>query len=118
MEAHGQEEVAGRSGGRGDGRGLGAGADEIDALALAGGFFEGEHDLQQAQAFGLRAWRIPESTLLLAGLLGGWPGALLAQHLLRHKSSKPSFLAEFWATVALNVLAFAFTPLFEILVKG
>jgi uncharacterized membrane protein YsdA (DUF1294 family) len=67
-----------------------------------------------------RAWRIPESSLLLAGLLAGWPGALLAQHLLRHKSAKPAYLAEFWATVALNVLAFAFafTPLWRLLAQG
>ena len=44
-------------------------------------------------------WRTPESTLHGLGLVGGWPGALLAQQLLRHKSSKPSFVAAFWATV-------------------
>lgn len=47
-------------------------------------------------------WRIPESTLLLFGLACGWPGALLAQQLLRHKTSKPSFVSAFWATVMLN----------------
>ena len=48
-------------------------------------------------------WRTPERTLLLLGLAGGWPGGLVAQHLLRHKTAKPSFRAAFWATVALNV---------------
>ena len=52
-------------------------------------------------------WRTSESTLLLMGLACGWPGAALAQQWLRHKSSKPSFRARFWATVALNVGAFA-----------
>jgi len=52
------------------------------------------------------AWRTPESTLLMLGLLGGWPGGLLAQHLLRHKSNKASFRAAFWGTVMLNVLGF------------
>jgi uncharacterized membrane protein YsdA (DUF1294 family)/cold shock CspA family protein len=52
------------------------------------------------------SWRTQESTLHLLGLAGGWPGALLAQQLLRHKSSKPSFVAVFWFTVALNVGAF------------
>ena len=46
--------------------------------------------------------RTPERTLHLIGLLGGWPGALLAQQLLRHKSKKTSFRTVFWATVILN----------------
>jgi uncharacterized membrane protein YsdA (DUF1294 family) len=54
-----------------------------------------------------RAWRTPESTLLVLGLVGGWPGALLAQQWLRHKSSKPSFQWKFHVTVALNIAAFA-----------
>lgn len=51
--------------------------------------------------------RTPERTLLLLGLAGGWPGGLAAQRLLRHKSSKSSFLARFWLTVALNLAALA-----------
>lgn len=51
--------------------------------------------------------RTPERTLLLLGLAGGWPGALAAQRLLRHKSSKPSFLVRFWITVALNLTLLA-----------
>ncbi|WP_051685915.1 DUF1294 domain-containing protein [Rheinheimera texasensis] len=47
-------------------------------------------------------WRTAESTLLLAGLLGGWPGAVAAQHWLRHKTVKTSFRARFWATVGLH----------------
>lgn len=47
-------------------------------------------------------WRVRESLLLLIGLVGGWPGALVAQKLLRHKSSKPSFQAAFWFTVVVN----------------
>lgn len=53
-------------------------------------------------------WRTSESTLLLMGLAGGWPGAALAQQWMRHKSSKPSFRARFWATVGLNIGAFAY----------
>jgi len=51
-------------------------------------------------------WRTPESTLHGLGLIGGWPGALLAQQLLRHKSSKPEFVAAFWVTVCLNIAFF------------
>jgi uncharacterized membrane protein YsdA (DUF1294 family) len=47
-------------------------------------------------------WRTPESTLHLLGLFGGWPGALLAQKLLRHKTRKLSFQIVFWATVLIN----------------
>ena len=52
-------------------------------------------------------WRTPERNLLLMGLMCGWPGALLAQQWLRHKSVKPGFQARFWATVGLNLCAFA-----------
>lgn len=51
--------------------------------------------------------RTPERTLHLLALAGGWPGALLAQRWLRHKSAKASFRRVFWATVAVNVLGLA-----------
>jgi uncharacterized membrane protein YsdA (DUF1294 family) len=53
-------------------------------------------------------WRTSENTLLLMGLACGWPGAVLAQQWLRHKSSKPSFRARFWVTVGLNVGGFVY----------
>ena len=52
-------------------------------------------------------WRTQESTLHLFALAGGWPGALAAQRLLRHKSRKPSFQFVFWVTVMLNCCALA-----------
>ncbi|WP_229053412.1 DUF1294 domain-containing protein [Aeromicrobium sp. Leaf350] len=48
------------------------------------------------------AQRAPERVLHLAGLLGGWPGALLARHLLRHKTVKQPFRTVFWLTVCVN----------------
>ena len=50
--------------------------------------------------------RTKESTLLILGLLCGWPGAVMAQQLLRHKSTKTSFQIAFWVTVVLNVAGF------------
>jgi uncharacterized membrane protein YsdA (DUF1294 family)/cold shock CspA family protein len=47
-------------------------------------------------------WRTQEKTLHLLALIGGWPGALIAQNRLRHKSNKTAFLFTFWITVALN----------------
>lgn len=61
--------------------------------------------------------RVPENTLHLLALACGWPGALLAQQLLRHKSSKAAFRRLFWLTVAANVLLFVLlaTPLHGLL---
>lgn len=47
-------------------------------------------------------WRTQESTLHAVALLGGWPGALLAQDLFRHKSRKADFQSVFWMTVVVN----------------
>jgi uncharacterized membrane protein YsdA (DUF1294 family)/cold shock CspA family protein len=51
------------------------------------------------------AWRVQERTLHLFSLIGGWPGALAAQRLFRHKSSKASFQTTYWITVVLNCAA-------------
>jgi uncharacterized membrane protein YsdA (DUF1294 family)/cold shock CspA family protein len=58
------------------------------------------------------AWRTKESTLHLLAIVGGWPGALIAQQKLRHKSQKQPFRSIFWITVLLNCGAFVwlFTP--------
>jgi uncharacterized membrane protein YsdA (DUF1294 family) len=48
------------------------------------------------------AWRTQESTLHMFSLLGGWPGAAIAQQVLRHKSQKKEFRTGFWFTVVAN----------------
>ena len=47
--------------------------------------------------------RVPERTLHLMALLGGWPGGLLGQRQFRHKTEKFSFLVVFWLVVLLHV---------------
>ncbi|MGE7989936.1 DUF1294 domain-containing protein [Pseudomonas sp. NPDC089554] len=49
-----------------------------------------------------QAWRTPEKVLHACELLGGWPGALLAQQLLRHKTRKVSYQAVFWGIVLMH----------------
>jgi uncharacterized membrane protein YsdA (DUF1294 family)/cold shock CspA family protein len=51
--------------------------------------------------------RTPESTLHFVDLLGGWPGALIAQQQSRHKTVKASFQVVFWCTVLANVAVVA-----------
>jgi uncharacterized membrane protein YsdA (DUF1294 family) len=57
------------------------------------------HDKSKARR-GL--WRTKESTLHLLALLGGWPGAAIAQQILRHKSQKRAFRNRYWLTVIMN----------------
>jgi len=56
-------------------------------------------DKQQART---QAWRTPEKVLHASELCGGWPGALVAQQLFRHKTRKVSYQATFWGIVALH----------------
>lgn len=48
-------------------------------------------------------WRIPESTLHLLELAGGWPGAFIAQRVTRHKTRKRSYRMAFRCMVVLNI---------------
>jgi uncharacterized membrane protein YsdA (DUF1294 family) len=59
-------------------------------------------DKQRAQR---GAWRVPELTLHLCELAGGWPGAFLAQRRLRHKHAKPGFQFVFWLLVGAHQFA-------------
>jgi uncharacterized membrane protein YsdA (DUF1294 family)/cold shock CspA family protein len=54
----------------------------------------------------LKRRRVAETSLILLGMFGGWPGAILAQQLLRHKTAKLSFRAVFWLSVLINVAVF------------
>ena len=49
-------------------------------------------------------WRIPEYTLHLVSLLGGWVMAFLAQQFLRHKNRKLKFQFVYWSTVLAHQL--------------
>lgn len=53
-----------------------------------------------------KQWRVSETILLLIGLVGGWPGAIFAQEIFRHKTQKKTFRTLFWMTVAINMAAF------------
>lgn len=48
-------------------------------------------------------WRVSESKLHIYSLLFGWPGAIVAQQKLRHKSKKKSFRLIFLLTVLMNI---------------
>lgn len=50
--------------------------------------------------------RIPEKTLHLLAIAGGWPGAIFAQQSLRHKTQKKEFRFVFWITVIVNIIGF------------
>ena len=49
--------------------------------------------------------RTPEKVLHWLSVLGGWPGALIAQQQFRHKNRKTSFRVSFYFTVILNIAA-------------
>ncbi|WP_394128700.1 DUF1294 domain-containing protein [Vibrio hepatarius] len=54
-------------------------------------------------------WRTSENTLHLMSLFFGWPGALVAQQTLRHKSQKQPFKAILWITIIMNTMLFSWT---------
>ena len=51
--------------------------------------------------------RTSESTLHTVDVVGGWPGALVARRVFRHKTTKQPFRTIFWVTVAANCAALA-----------
>jgi uncharacterized membrane protein YsdA (DUF1294 family) len=75
------------------------------------------YGLMSAVAFGLcwidkqRAvrgqWRINEGTLHAIELLGGWPGAWIAQRVFHHKGKKTRYLVVFWTIGVIHAVAWA-----------
>lgn len=54
-------------------------------------------------------WRTSEKSLHTLSLIGGWPGALIAQRIFHHKSRKRSFQIIFWVTVIANIFLTSLT---------
>lgn len=48
--------------------------------------------------------RVPEKTLLIFGLVGGWPGGVIAQQFFRHKTQKQPFKTWFMVSVIVNLV--------------
>ncbi len=59
-------------------------------------------DKRLAAEHGENVIRVPERTLHILGVFGGWPGSLVAQQWLRHKSKKRRFIFVLWLTIIAN----------------
>jgi uncharacterized membrane protein YsdA (DUF1294 family)/cold shock CspA family protein len=59
-------------------------------------YWQDKHSAQKGR------WRTPENTLQLTALLGGWPGALVAQQVFRHKTRKLEFQLPFWLIILVH----------------
>lgn len=62
-----------------------------------------------------KAWRrVPESTLLVFGVVGGWAGAIVGQQLFRHKTQKQPFktwfIASVFVSISVTVAVYHFYP--------
>jgi uncharacterized membrane protein YsdA (DUF1294 family) len=76
-------------------------------------YLAGVYAVPSVLVFGLYGWdkrvavrggsRTSEQSLHLLALAGGWPGAMLARSLFRHKTRKQPFTGIFWCTVLFNV---------------
>ncbi len=53
-----------------------------------------------------RRHRVSARTLIVLGLLGGWPGGIVARRTMHHKTAKASFRTMFNASVVLNIAGF------------
>lgn len=71
----------------------------VYAVASVVAFILYGYDKQQARH---GRWRTPEKLLHGVELLGGWPGALVAQQVFRHKTRKVPFQVWFWLIVTVH----------------
>ena len=74
----------------------------VVALMSLASFVAYGFDKRRAQKNGRR---VPEKTLHVMALFGGWPGALMGQRVFRHKTQKLSFRIVFWLCVVLHLIA-------------
>ena len=74
-------------------------------------FFVYRYDKINAQLNGpskeLKHYRVSENKLHALSLIGGWPGAFIAQRYLRHKTIKQPFQSIFVGTIICNILLFS-----------
>lgn len=68
-------------------------------LVLVMSLFSYWSDVVDKRSAKEKTWRSSETGLHVIELLGGWPGAFLAQRRLRHKCSKESYQIVFWLIV-------------------
>ena len=90
------------------------GAAYLGMSIVCAGFYW--HDKASAQR---GEWRTSEDALIIMGVFCGWPGAIVAQQLLRHKTTKQSFRVMHWISVTFNlaILLLLGTPLLGILLQ-
>ena len=63
-------------------------------------------------------WRISNFYLHCFEILGGWPGALLAQNEYRHKLKRGVYQYGFWAIVAIHAMAWSIYLYFQVRAAG
>ena len=55
----------------------------------------------------IAARKVPEATLLVFGVTGGWPGAIVGQQLFRHKTQKQPFKTYFFLSIVVSIAVMA-----------
>ena len=56
------------------------------------------------QALKGRGKRVPEKTIHVLALIGGWPGALAGQRVFRHKTIKMRFRIVLWLIIGMHLI--------------